>query len=155
RIAGGGLAASPEANVLIEESILGWKEYELELMRDGDNNVVAIAAIEKVDALRVHTGDSVTVAPALTLTDREYQTMRDLGIDIIREVGVDTSGCNIQFNVHPDNGRIIVIEINPRVSRPSALASKATGFPITKLAATLTIGSTLDEFTTKHTGITA
>ena len=154
RIAGGGLAASPEANVLIEESILGWKEYELELMRDGDDNVVVIASIENVDALGVHTGDSVTVAPALTLTDREYQKMRDLGIDIIREVGVDTGGCNIQFAVHPDNGRIIVIEMNPRVSRSSALASKATGFPIAKLAAKLAIGYTLDEVTNDITGVT-
>ncbi|WP_304410994.1 carbamoyl-phosphate synthase large subunit, partial [Corynebacterium stationis] len=154
RIAGGGLAASPEANVLIEESILGWKEYELELMRDGDDNVVVIASIENVDALGVHTGDSVTVAPALTLTDREYQAMRDLGIDIIREVGVDTGGCNIQFAVHPENGRIIVIEMNPRVSRSSALASKATGFPIAKLAAKLAIGYTLDEVTNDITGVT-
>ncbi|MDN6494578.1 MAG: carbamoyl-phosphate synthase large subunit, partial [Corynebacterium casei] len=154
RIAGGGLAASPEANVLIEESILGWKEFELELMRDGDDNVVVIASIENVDALGVHTGDSVTVAPALTLTDREFQNMRDLGIDIIREVGVDTGGCNIQFAVHPDNGRIIVIEMNPRVSRSSALASKATGFPIAKLAAKLAIGYTLDEVTNDITGVT-
>ena len=154
RIAGGGLAASPEANVLIEESILGWKEFELELMRDGDDNVVVIASIENVDALGVHTGDSVTVAPALTLTDREYQAMRDLGIDIIREVGVDTGGCNIQFAVHPENGRIIVIEMNPRVSRSSALASKATGFPIAKLAAKLAIGYTLDEVTNDITGVT-
>ena len=154
RIAGGGLAASPEANVLIEESILGWKEYELELMRDGDDNVVVIASIENVDALGVHTGDSVTVAPALTLTDREYEAMRDLGIDIIREVGVDTGGCNIQFAVHPENGRIIVIEMNPRVSRSSALASKATGFPIAKLAAKLAIGYTLDEVTNDITGVT-
>ena len=154
RIAGGGLAASPEANVLIEESILGWKGYELELMRDGDDNVVVIASIENVDALGVHTGDSVTVAPALTLTDREYQAMRDLGIDIIREVGVDTGGCNIQFAVHPENGRIIVIEMNPRVSRSSALASKATGFPIAKLAAKLAIGYTLDEVTNDITGVT-
>ncbi|WP_293769238.1 carbamoyl-phosphate synthase large subunit [uncultured Corynebacterium sp.] len=154
RIAGGGLAASPEANVLIEESILGWKEFELELMRDGDDNVVVIASIENVDALGVHTGDSVTVAPALTLTDREFQKMRDLGIAIIREVGVDTGGCNIQFAVNPDNGRIIVIEMNPRVSRSSALASKATGFPIAKLAAKLAIGYTLDEVTNDITGVT-
>ncbi|MCQ9344636.1 carbamoyl-phosphate synthase large subunit [Corynebacterium phoceense] len=154
RIAGGGLAASPEANVLIEESILGWKEFELELMRDGDDNVVVIASIENVDALGVHTGDSVTVAPALTLTDREYQKMRDLGIAIIRAVGVDTGGCNIQFAVNPDDGRIIVIEMNPRVSRSSALASKATGFPIAKLAAKLAIGYTLDEVTNDITGVT-
>lgn len=154
RIAGGGLAASPEANVLIEESILGWKEFELELMRDSDDNVVVIASIENVDALGVHTGDSVTVAPALTLTDREYQKMRDLGIAIIREVGVDTGGCNIQFAVNPVDGRIIVIEMNPRVSRSSALASKATGFPIAKLAAKLAIGYTLDEVQNDITGVT-
>ncbi|APT92462.1 carbamoyl phosphate synthase large subunit [Corynebacterium phocae] len=154
RIAGGGLAASPEANVLIEESILGWKEFELELMRDGDDNVVVIASIENVDALGVHTGDSVTVAPALTLTDREFQKLRDLGIAIIREVGVDTGGCNIQFAINPDDGRIIVIEMNPRVSRSSALASKATGFPIAKLAAKLAIGYTLDEVTNDITGVT-
>ena len=154
RIAGGGLAASPEANVLIEESILGWKEFELELMRDGDDNVVVIASIENVDALGVHTGDSVTVAPALTLTDREYQKMRDQGIAIIREVGVDTGGCNIQIAVNPQDGRIITIEMNPRVSRSSALASKATGFPIAKLAAKLAIGYTLDEVRNDITGVT-
>ena len=154
RIAGGGLEASPEANVLIEESILGWKEFELELMRDGDDNVVVVASIENVDALGVHTGDSVTVAPALTLTDREYQTMRDQGIAIIREVGVDTGGCNIQFAVNPTDGRIITIEMNPRVSRSSALASKATGFPIAKIASKLAIGYTLDEITNDITGVT-
>lgn len=154
RIAGGGLEASPEANVLIEESILGWKEFELELMRDGDDNVVVIASIENVDALGVHTGDSVTVAPALTLTDREFQTMRDQGIAIIREVGVDTGGCNIQFAVNPTDGRIITIEMNPRVSRSSALASKATGFPIAKIASKLAIGYTLDEITNDITGVT-
>ncbi|ALP33800.1 carbamoyl-phosphate synthase large subunit [Corynebacterium pseudotuberculosis] len=153
-IAGGGLAASPEANVLIEESILGWKEYELELMRDGADNVVIICSIENVDALGVHTGDSVTVAPALTLTDREYQKMRDQGIAIIREVGVDTGGCNIQFAVNPADGRLITIEMNPRVSRSSALASKATGFPIAKIAAKLAIGYTLDEITNDITGVT-
>ena len=145
RIAGGGLAASPTANVLIEESILGWKEYELELMRDGRDNVVIVCSIENVDPMGVHTGDSVTVAPAMTLTDREYQKMRDLGIAILREVGVDTGGCNIQFAVDPRDGRLIVIEMNPRVSRSSALASKATGFPIAKIAAKLAIGYTLDE----------
>ena len=154
RIAGGGLAASPEANVLIEESILGWKEFELELMRDGDDNVVVIASIENVDAMGVHTGDSVTVAPALTLTDREFQELRDLGIAIIRAVGVDTGGCNIQFAINPEDGRIITIEMNPRVSRSSALASKATGFPIAKLAAKLAIGYTLDEVTNDITGVT-
>ncbi|WP_039798921.1 carbamoyl-phosphate synthase large subunit [Nocardia araoensis] len=145
RIAGGGLAASPTANVLIEESILGWKEYELELMRDGRDNVVVVCSIENVDPMGVHTGDSMTVAPAMTLTDREYQKLRDLGIAILREVGVDTGGCNIQFAVNPLDGRLIVIEMNPRVSRSSALASKATGFPIAKIAAKLAIGYTLDE----------
>ncbi|WP_306362050.1 carbamoyl-phosphate synthase large subunit [Nocardia sp. CC227C] len=145
RIAGGGLAASPTANVLIEESILGWKEFELELMRDGKDNVVIVCSIENVDPMGVHTGDSMTVAPAMTLTDREYQKMRDLGIAILREVGVDTGGCNIQFAVNPRDGRLIVIEMNPRVSRSSALASKATGFPIAKIAAKLAIGYTLDE----------
>ncbi|CAN5188359.1 hypothetical protein BH11ACT7_BH11ACT7_39780 [soil metagenome] len=145
RIAGHGLASSPSANVLIEESIYGWKEYELELMRDSRDNVVVVCSIENVDPMGVHTGDSVTVAPAMTLTDREYQTMRDLGIAILREVGVDTGGCNIQFAVDPDDGRLIVIEMNPRVSRSSALASKATGFPIAKIAAKLAIGYTLDE----------
>ena len=154
RIAGGGLAASPEANVLIEESILGWKEFELELMRDSDDNVIAIASIENVDAMGVHTGDSVTVAPALTLTDREYQELRDLGIAIIRAVGVDTGGCNIQFAINPADGRCITIEMNPRVSRSSALASKATGFPIAKIAAKLAIGYTLDEITNDITGVT-
>lgn len=145
RIAGDGLAASPSANVLIEESIFGWKEYELELMRDHRDNVVVVCSIENFDPMGVHTGDSVTVAPAMTLTDREYQTMRDLGIAILREVGVDTGGCNIQFAVNPQDGRLIVIEMNPRVSRSSALASKATGFPIAKIAAKLAIGYTLDE----------
>ncbi|MBN9643419.1 carbamoyl-phosphate synthase large subunit [Corynebacterium mendelii] len=154
RIAGGGLAASPEANVLIEESILGWKEYELELMRDGDDNCVVVCSIENVDALGVHTGDSVTVAPAMTLTDREFQRMRDQGIAILREVGVDTGGCNIQFAINPDDGRLITIEMNPRVSRSSALASKATGFPIAKIAAKLAIGYTLDEITNDITGET-
>jgi len=145
RMAGEGLTASPSANILIEESIYGWKEYELELMRDGRDNVVVVCSIENVDPMGVHTGDSVTVAPAMTLTDREYQTMRTLGIDILREVGVDTGGCNIQFAVNPADGRLIVIEMNPRVSRSSALASKATGFPIAKIAAKLAIGYTLDE----------
>ncbi|WP_067713355.1 carbamoyl-phosphate synthase large subunit [Nocardia yamanashiensis] len=154
RIAGGGLAASPTANVLIEESILGWKEFELELMRDGKDNVVIVCSIENVDPMGVHTGDSVTVAPAMTLTDREYQKMRDLGIAILREVGVDTGGCNIQFAVDPKDGRLIVIEMNPRVSRSSALASKATGFPIAKIAAKLAIGYTLDEIVNDITGET-
>ncbi|MGV9480180.1 carbamoyl-phosphate synthase large subunit, partial [Gordonia aichiensis] len=147
RIAGGGLAASPTANVLIEESILGWKEYELELMRDNRDNVVVVCSIENLDPVGVHTGDSITVAPAMTLTDREYQKMRDLSIAILREVGVDTGGCNIQFAQDPRDGRLIVIEMNPRVSRSSALASKATGFPIAKIAAKLAIGYSLDEIT--------
>ena len=154
RIAGGGLAASPEANVLIEESILGWKEFELELMRDSKDNVVVVCSIENVDALGVHTGDSVTVAPSMTLTDREFQIMRDQGIDILREVGVETGGCNIQFAINPDDGRLITIEMNPRVSRSSALASKATGFPIAKLAAKLAIGYTLDEVRNDITEVT-
>ncbi len=145
RMAGDGLTASPSANVLIEESIYGWKEFELELMRDGHDNVVVVCSIENFDPMGVHTGDSVTVAPAMTLTDREYQKMRDLGIAILREVGVDTGGCNIQFAIDPHDGRLIVIEMNPRVSRSSALASKATGFPIAKIAAKLAIGYTLDE----------
>jgi len=145
RMAGTGLAASPVHEVLVEESVLGWKEYELELMRDKHDNVVVVCSIENVDPMGVHTGDSVTVAPAMTLTDREYQAMRDLGIAVLREVGVDTGGCNIQFAVHPGTGRLVVIEMNPRVSRSSALASKATGFPIAKIAAKLAIGYTLDE----------
>ncbi len=154
RIAGGGLAASPEANVLIEESILGWKEFELELMRDGADNAVVVCSIENVDALGVHTGDSMTVAPSMTLTDREYQIMRDQGLAILRAVGVDTGGCNIQFAINPDDGRLITIEMNPRVSRSSALASKATGFPIAKIAAKLAIGYTLDEITNDITEVT-
>ncbi|MCZ3386209.1 MAG: carbamoyl-phosphate synthase large subunit [Actinomycetia bacterium] len=145
RIAGSGLAASPTTEVLLEESIIGWKEYELELMRDRNDNVVVVCSIENLDPMGVHTGDSITVAPAMTLTDREYQRMRDVGIKIIRAVGVDTGGCNIQFAVDPADGRLIVIEMNPRVSRSSALASKATGFPIAKIAARLAIGYTLDE----------
>ena len=145
RMAGDGLTASPSANVLIEESIYGWKEFELELMRDGRDNVVVVCSIENFDPMGVHTGDSVTVAPAMTLTDREYQRMRDLGIAVLREVGVDTGGCNIQFAINPADGRLVVIEMNPRVSRSSALASKATGFPIAKIAAKLAIGYTLDE----------
>ena len=154
RIAGAGLHDSPTNEVLLEESILGWKEYELELMRDTSDNTVVVCSIENVDPVGVHTGDSITVAPALTLTDREYQKLRDIGIDIIRAVGVDTGGCNIQFAVNPENGRIIVIEMNPRVSRSSALASKATGFPIAKLAAKLALGYRLDEIPNDITGVT-
>mgnify|MGYP000981422043 CR=1 FL=1 len=154
RIAGQGLRFSATTEVLLEESILGWKEYELEIMRDRADNVVVVCSIENVDPVGVHTGDSVTVAPALTLTDREYQRMRDIGIAIIREVGVDTGGCNIQFAVDPATGRIVVIEMNPRVSRSSALASKATGFPIAKIAARLAVGYTLDEIPNDITGST-
>ncbi|MGO1971701.1 MAG: carbamoyl-phosphate synthase large subunit [Propionibacteriaceae bacterium] len=145
RMAGAGLDASPTTEVLIEESILGWKEYELEVMRDRADNVVIVCSIENFDPMGVHTGDSITVAPAMTLTDREFQRMRDVAIGVIRDVGVDTGGCNIQFAINPDNGRMIVIEMNPRVSRSSALASKATGFPIAKIAAKVAIGYTLDE----------
>ena len=145
RMAGAGLQASPTTEVLLEESILGWKEYELEVMRDNVDNVVVVCSIENFDPMGVHTGDSITVAPSLTLTDREYQRMRDVGIAVIREVGVDTGGCNIQFAINPADGRMIVIEMNPRVSRSSALASKATGFPIAKIAAKMAIGYTLDE----------
>ncbi len=154
RIAGAGLDASPVTEVLLEESILGWKEFELELMRDRADNVVVVCSIENIDPMGVHTGDSVTVAPAMTLTDREYQQMRDTAIAIVRAVGVDTGGCNIQFAVHPQTGRLVVIEMNPRVSRSSALASKATGFPIAKIAAKLAIGYTLDEIRNDITGET-
>ncbi len=145
RLAGTGLAASPVHEVLIEESVLGWKEFELEVMRDGKDNAVVVCSIENLDPMGVHTGDSITVAPAMTLTDREYQRMRDLGLAILRAVGVATGGCNIQFAINPADGRMVVIEMNPRVSRSSALASKATGFPIAKIAAKLAIGYTLDE----------
>src|SRR5262249_36324099 len=140
-----GLTASPISEILVEESIAGWKEFELEVMRDSRDNVVIVCSIENLDPMGVHTGDSITVAPAQTLTDKEYQLMRDASIAIIREIGVDTGGSNIQFAVHPDDGRLAVIEMNPRVSRSSALASKATGFPIAKIAAKLAVGYTLDE----------
>jgi carbamoyl-phosphate synthase large subunit len=154
RMASAGLTESPVHEVLIEESVLGWKEFELELMRDRHDNVVVVCSIENIDPMGVHTGDSVTVAPAMTLTDREYQHMRNVGIDVLRAVGVDTGGCNIQFAVHPQTGRLVVIEMNPRVSRSSALASKATGFPIAKIAAKLAIGYTLDEIRNDITGET-
>ena len=154
QIAGAGLRHSPTSEVLLEESILGWKEYELEVMRDRKDNVVIVCSIENLDPMGVHTGDSITVAPAMTLTDVEYQKLRDLSMNIIREVGVDTGGCNIQFAVNPNNGRIIVIEMNPRVSRSSALASKATGFPIAKIATKLAIGYTLDEIQNDITKVT-
>ncbi len=154
QIAGAGLRHSPTSEVLLEESIIGWKEYELEVMRDKTDNVVIVCSIENLDPIGVHAGDSITVAPSMTLTDVEYQKLRDLSISIIREVGVDTGGCNIQFAVNPDNGRIIVIEMNPRVSRSSALASKATGFPIAKIATKLAIGYTLDEIRNDITQVT-
>src|SRR5208283_5407323 len=144
-LAGRGLDASMISEILIEESIEGWKEFELEVMRDRMDNVVVVCSIENLDPMGVHTGDSITVAPAQTLTDREYQRMRDASIACIREIGVETGGSNIQFAVHPETGRMVVIEMNPRVSRSSALASKATGFPIAKIAAKLAVGYTLDE----------
>ncbi|HBA89220.1 MAG TPA: carbamoyl phosphate synthase large subunit, partial [Geobacter sp.] len=147
RMSMAGIEASPTDEILVEESLIGWKEYELEVMRDTADNVVIICSIENFDAMGVHTGDSITVAPAQTLTDKEYQILRDASLKIIREIGVDTGGSNIQFGVNPKNGRLIVIEMNPRVSRSSALASKATGFPIAKIAAKLAVGYTLDEIT--------
>ncbi len=140
-----GMDCSPTNEVLIEESVIGWKEFELEVMRDCNDNVVIVCSIENLDPMGVHTGDSITVAPAQTLTDKEYQLMRDASIKIIREIGVDTGGSNIQFSLNPANGKMYVIEMNPRVSRSSALASKATGFPIAKIAAKLAVGYTLDE----------
>src|SRR5450631_2294531 len=140
-----GLALSPVTEVLIEESLVGWKEFEMEVMRDCADNCVVICSIENFDPMGVHTGDSITVAPAQTLSDKEFQMMRDASFDVIREIGVETGGSNIQFAVNPQNGRMVVIEMNPRVSRSSALASKATGFPIAKIAATLAVGYTLDE----------
>ena len=148
------LAMSPVSQVLIEESVIGWKEYELEVMRDLKDNVVIVCPIENLDPMGVHTGDSITVAPAMTLTDKEYQRMRDAALRIIREIGVDTGGSNIQFGINPKNGEMVVIEMNPRVSRSSALASKATGFPIAKIAAKLAVGYTLDEITNDITGVT-
>src|SRR5947207_272206 len=153
-IAQRGLSLSPVHEVLLEESVIGWKEFELEVMRDRADNFVVICSIENVDPMGVHTGDSITVAPALTLTDKEYQRMRDIGRRIIRRVGVETGGSNIQFAINPDDGRIVVIEMNPRVSRSSALASKATGFPIAKIAAKLALGYTLDEIPNDITRLT-
>jgi carbamoyl-phosphate synthase large subunit len=144
-VANRGLEVSPISEILIEESVIGWKEYEMEVMRDLNDNVVIICSIENFDAMGVHTGDSITVAPAQTLTDKEYQKMRDASIAVIREIGVETGGSNIQFAVNPNDGRMFIIEMNPRVSRSSALASKATGFPIAKMAAKLAVGYTLDE----------
>src|SRR6202007_1960394 len=149
-----GLDLSPVHEALIEESVLGWKGFELEVMRDTADNVIIICSIENFDPMGVHTGDSITVAPAQTLTDREYQAMRDASIKVIREIGVETGGSNLQYGVHPVNGRMVVIEMNPRVSRSSALASKATGFPIAKIAAKLAVGYTLDELTNEITKAT-
>jgi len=154
RIVGSGIDASPTNEVLIEESLLGWKEYEMEVVRDRKDNAIIICSIENVDPMGVHTGDSITVAPALTLTDKEYQIMRSASIAVLREIGVETGGSNVQFAVNPADGRLIVIEMNPRVSRSSALASKATGFPIAKVAAKLAVGYTLDEITNEITGAT-
>src|SRR5207342_52417 len=148
------LAMSPVGQVLIEESLIGWKEYELEVMRDLKDNVVIVCPIENLDPMGVHTGDSITVAPAQTLSDKEYQRMRDAAVRIIRAIGVETGGSNIQFAVNPTNGDMVVIEMNPRVSRSSALASKATGFPIAKIAAKLAVGYTLDEITNDITRVT-
>jgi len=153
-IVANGLAASPTSEVLIEESLIGWKEYEMEVVRDKHDNCIIICSIENVDPMGVHTGDSITVAPAMTLTDKEYQIMRNASLAVLREIGVDTGGSNVQFTVNPDNGRMIVIEMNPRVSRSSALASKATGFPIAKIAAKLAVGYTLDELDNDITGCT-
>jgi carbamoyl-phosphate synthase large subunit len=147
-----GIDASPVGQVLIDESLLGWKEYEMEVVRDKADNCIIICSIENVDPMGVHTGDSITVAPALTLTDKEYQIMRDASIAVLREIGVETGGSNVQFAVNPENGRLVVIEMNPRVSRSSALASKATGFPIAKIAAKLAVGYTLDELENDITG---
>jgi len=149
-----GLSASPTNEVLVDESLLGWKEYEMEVVRDKADNCIIICAIENIDPMGVHTGDSITVAPALTLTDKEYQIMRDASIAVLREIGVETGGSNVQFGVNPEDGRMVVIEMNPRVSRSSALASKATGFPIAKIAAKLAVGYTLDELDNDITGAT-
>ncbi len=140
-----GIDASPINQILVEESLLGWKEYEMEVVRDKNDNCIIICSIENIDPMGVHTGDSITVAPAMTLTDKEYQIMRNASLKVLRGIGVETGGSNVQFAVHPETGRLIVIEMNPRVSRSSALASKATGFPIAKIAAKLAVGYTLDE----------
>ncbi|MGW8270808.1 MAG: carbamoyl-phosphate synthase large subunit, partial [Burkholderiales bacterium] len=147
-----GLDASPTKELLIEESVLGWKEFEMEVVRDRQDNCIIICSIENLDPMGVHTGDSITVAPAQTLTDKEYQILRDASIAVLREIGVDTGGSNVQFAISPEDGRMLVIEMNPRVSRSSALASKATGFPIAKVAAKLAVGYTLDELRNEITG---
>ena len=147
-----GLDLSPVHEVLIEESVLGWKEFEMEVVRDKADNCIIVCSIENLDPMGVHTGDSITVAPAQTLTDKEYQRLRDASIAVLRKIGVDTGGSNVQFGVNTENGRVVVIEMNPRVSRSSALASKATGFPIAKVAAKLAVGYTLDELRNEITG---
>jgi len=154
RIVAQGITESPVGEVLVEQSVLGWKEYELEVMRDRADNFVVVCSIENVDPMGVHTGDSITVAPAQTLTDREYQRLRDMARTVIRTVGVETGGSNVQFAVNPRTGKVLVIEMNPRVSRSSALASKATGFPIAKIAALLAVGYTLDEILNDITRVT-
>ncbi|HJU08985.1 MAG TPA: carbamoyl-phosphate synthase large subunit, partial [Rhodanobacteraceae bacterium] len=151
-IAARGLELSPVHEVLIEESVLGWKEFEMEVVRDTADNCIIVCSIENLDPMGVHTGDSITVAPAQTLTDKEYQRLRDASIAVLRKIGVDTGGSNVQFGVNPENGRVVIIEMNPRVSRSSALASKATGFPIAKVAAKLAVGYTLDELKNEITG---
>ena len=147
-----GLYLSPTSELLIEESVLGWKEYEMEVVRDSKDNCIIVCSIENFDPMGVHTGDSITVAPAQTLTDKEYQILRNVSLAVLREIGVDTGGSNVQFAINPENGRMMVIEMNPRVSRSSALASKATGFPIAKVAAKLAVGYTLDELRNEITG---
>ncbi len=154
RVCKTGLAASPVSQILIDESLLGWKEFEMEVVRDRADNCIIVCSIENIDPMGVHTGDSITVAPALTLTDKEYQMMRNASIAVLREIGVETGGSNVQFAVQPETGRLVVIEMNPRVSRSSALASKATGFPIAKIAAKLAVGYTLDELDNDITQVT-
>merc|ERR1712185_522284 len=149
-----GLELSPTSELLIDESLIGWKEYEMEVVRDKNDNCIIVCSIENFDAMGVHTGDSVTIAPAQTLTDKEYQCMRDASLAVLREIGVETGGSNVQFAINPKNGKMVVIEMNPRVSRSSALASKATGFPIAKVAARLAIGYTLDELKNEITKVT-
>ena len=147
-----GLELSPTNELLIDESLIGWKEYEMEVVRDCKDNCIIVCSIENLDPMGIHTGDSITIAPAQTLTDKEFQIMRNASFKILREIGVDTGGSNVQFAVNPDNGKMVVIEMNPRVSRSSALASKATGFPIAKVAALLSVGFTLDELKNDITG---
>jgi carbamoyl-phosphate synthase large subunit len=152
RIVSHGLEMSPTTEILLEESVIGWKEFEMEVVRDRNDNCIIVCSIENFDPMGVHTGDSITVAPAQTLTDKEYQRLRDASIDVLRKIGVETGGSNVQFAINPHNGRVLIIEMNPRVSRSSALASKATGFPIAKVAAKLAIGYTLDELKNDITG---